>query len=134
MSEPLPPIHAPLLDGVYAARAFYRWMEGIQRYVQVPPEEGSTGTAANYDVGTSGGRVPVLEGGTASQPNTWGGHNVFTTYIGSQVGYRVKGIRVVYEQQGAIADPTGGATVDTEGRAATASILAALRAHGLIAT
>jgi hypothetical protein len=37
-------------------------------------------------------------------------------------------------QQGAIADPAGGATTDTEARAAIASILTALRTLGLIAT
>jgi hypothetical protein len=37
-------------------------------------------------------------------------------------------------QQGAIADPTGGATTDTEARAAIVSILTALRTLGLIAT
>jgi hypothetical protein len=48
--------------------------------------------------------------------------------------YRVDGTKVLGNQQAAIADPAGGATVDTEGRAATASILAALRAHGIIVT
>lgn len=37
-------------------------------------------------------------------------------------------------QQSPIADPTGGATVDTESRAAVASILSALRTLGLIGT
>lgn len=41
---------------------------------------------------------------------------------------------VVGPQEAAIADPTGGATVDAEARAAVVSILDALRNHGLIAT
>lgn len=41
---------------------------------------------------------------------------------------------VVGARQAAIAEPSGGITVDVEGRAAIAAILAALRAHGLIAT
>ncbi len=48
--------------------------------------------------------------------------------------YSVNGTQVVGARQSAIANPSGGSTVDTEGRAATASILAALRSHGLIAT
>lgn len=46
---------------------------------------------------------------------------------------QVAGRQVVGGQQGAIADPGGGATIDAECRAAVAAILAALRAHGLIA-
>jgi hypothetical protein len=46
----------------------------------------------------------------------------------------VDGDQVVGARQAAIADPTGGATVDTEARTALASLLAAARAHGLIAT
>lgn len=45
----------------------------------------------------------------------------------------IDGTQVVGAQRPAIADPAGGATVDGEARAAVAAILAALRAHGLIA-
>lgn len=41
---------------------------------------------------------------------------------------------VVGPRQAAIATPSGGATVDTESRTAIVAMLAALRAHGLIAT
>ena len=44
------------------------------------------------------------------------------------------GAQVVTTRQAAIADPAGGATVDTQARTAIASILAAMRTHGLIAT
>lgn len=44
------------------------------------------------------------------------------------------GQQVVGERRAAIAAPTGGTTVDAEARAGIASILAALRAHGLIAS
>lgn len=40
--------------------------------------------------------------------------------------------RVVGPRAGAIADPAGGATVDSEARAAIAALLGALRTHGLI--
>lgn len=47
--------------------------------------------------------------------------------------YRVAGVTVVRERQAAIADPTGGTTIDSQSRAAVSAILAALRTHGLIA-
>lgn len=46
----------------------------------------------------------------------------------------VGGNQVVGPQLPAIPDPTGGASVDSEARAALAAILARLRAHGLIAS
>ena len=46
----------------------------------------------------------------------------------------IGGNRVVGPRQTGIATPTGGAVIDTESRAALSGILAALRAHGLIAT
>lgn len=55
--------------------------------------------------------------------------------VGQQRAARlvVGGIPVVGGQQPAIADPAGGTTVDTEARTALSAVLAALRAHGLIA-
>lgn len=44
----------------------------------------------------------------------------------------VGGMQVVGGRQGAIADPTGGGTVDAEARAALLLVLRALRVHGLI--
>jgi hypothetical protein len=45
----------------------------------------------------------------------------------------VAGQPVVGARQSAIADPSGGTTVDSQARAAVQSILTALRTHGLIA-
>lgn len=45
----------------------------------------------------------------------------------------VDGVKVIGEQQAFIADPAGGSTTDTEARAAIASIIDVLIAHGLIA-
>ena len=44
----------------------------------------------------------------------------------------VDGVQVVGSQAEPIGDPAGGATVDSEARAAIAGILAALREHGLV--
>lgn len=49
-------------------------------------------------------------------------------------GLYVAGSKVVGERAEAITVPAGGTTVDTESRSAIAAILAALRAHGLIAS
>ncbi len=46
----------------------------------------------------------------------------------------VGGDRVVGPRAAAIADPGGGATIDSEARSAISAILGSLRAHGLIAT
>jgi hypothetical protein len=46
----------------------------------------------------------------------------------------VGGAKVVGARQAAIADAAGGTVVDSQARAAVAQVLAALRAHGLIAT
>ena len=48
-------------------------------------------------------------------------------------GVSVAGTQVVGAQAGAIGDPAGGVTIDLQCRAAVMSILARLRAHGLIA-
>lgn len=46
----------------------------------------------------------------------------------------VNGIQVVSGQAPPVAGPSGGSTIDAEARTAVDGILAALRAHGLIAT
>lgn len=49
-------------------------------------------------------------------------------------GVTIDGIRVVGPQRAAIPGPVSGAVVDGEARAAIGAVLAALRAHGLIAS
>ena len=46
---------------------------------------------------------------------------------------QIDGQTLVRARQPAIAEPSGGAVIDAESRAAVASILSMLRAHGLIA-
>jgi len=68
--------------------------------------------------------------------------STFATYRGAAwdvgevraVSVKIGGQQVVGGQAAAIGAPAGGGTVDAEARAAIGSILAALRAHGLIAT
>ena len=55
------------------------------------------------------------------------------TGISRALEYQVGGVTVVRQQQPAISDPAGGGVIDTQGRAAIASILSMLRTHGLIA-
>ena len=56
--------------------------------------------------------------------------------VGSLAAYelRTSGTKVIGTQQSAIADPSGGTTADAQARTALLAVLAALRAHGLIAT
>ena len=61
-----------------------------------------------------------------------GGAWVIGTLAGDRV--HVGGQQVVGARGAAIADPSGGSTVDAEARSAVAAMLAALRTHGLIAS
>lgn len=73
--------------------------------------------------------VRVAEnGGFARFSDAWG--------TGELVGDAlvIDGDQVIGAQQAAIANPSGGATIDAEARTAVTSILGALRAHGLIAS
>jgi hypothetical protein len=59
-----------------------------------------------------------------------------TWVIGAQAvkSLSVNGQQVVGAQQAAIAAPAGGTVIDTQARSAVASIISALRQHGLVAT
>jgi len=57
---------------------------------------------------------------------------VWTTGVLAVRSVRIDGVQVVAAQQAAVAAPVGGATVDAEARSAIASVLIALRNHGLI--
>ncbi len=56
-----------------------------------------------------------------------------TGTVNTAAVYKVDGTQVVGPQLPAIPDPTGGGTIDAQARATEALILAAMRAHGLIA-
>lgn len=52
----------------------------------------------------------------------------------SGLGFRVGNLQVLGAQGAAVADASGGATIDTQARAAINALLARCRAHGIIAT
>ena len=58
----------------------------------------------------------------------------FGWYPGAVIGHwlEINGAQVVSGRRPAIADPSGGTTVDAEARATLVTILGALRGHGLI--
>lgn len=55
-------------------------------------------------------------------------------FVDADTGYAVGGQQVAGSRQGAISDASGGTTVDSEARTAINNLLAACRAHGLIAS
>ena len=88
-------------------------------------------TAISSQTGTGGVAVmatsptlvtPVLGVADATTINTGTG------------GHLVSGVKIIGAQAAAIADASGGATVDAEARTALNDLLAKLRTHGIIAT
>ena len=59
---------------------------------------------------------------------------VTATNVDASGVYKVATVQILTTQQGAIADATGGSVDDAEARTAINSLLAACRAHGIIAT
>ncbi len=96
------------------ARAIAGWTAGGWRFVA--PREGMSAWSA------ADGCVARFSGGQ------W--------RLGALVGQKVEigGVQVVGARAAAIATPVGGGVVDAEARTALAAMLAALRAHGLIAS
>lgn len=60
--------------------------------------------------------------------------DVNATDVNASGVYKVAAVQILTTQQGVIADATGGAVVDSEARYAINTLLAACRAHGIIAT
>lgn len=101
-----------------------------------------TGATVAIDFGGSTGSTAVNiinGGGLATPPFTNTGPDTFVTVggiVNTSGAYSVDGLEVVRARGAAVADAAGGATVDTEARAAINALLARMRAtggHGLIA-
>lgn len=103
-------------DGAWSGRAGWLacWTEGGWRFL--PPAEGA--------------RVWLKD------RSLWAVREAAGWVVGEEraSGIWVSGQRVVGAQAAAVALPAGGATIDTEARAAIAAIIDRLAAHGLIET
>ncbi|MDF2386589.1 hypothetical protein JMG10_34320 [Nostoc ellipsosporum NOK] len=53
--------------------------------------------------------------------------------VDTDTEYRVDGVKVVGNRQGAITAPSGGGTIDAQSRTAIGQLISAMQAHGLIA-
>jgi len=91
---------------------------------------GWTGNGWRFAMPGEGWRVWVVDRGCAMRFDT----DMWTNEAVRADGYFIGEDRVLAGRQSAIADPTGGASIDAEARAAIIAILGSLRAHGLIAT
>ncbi|MCW3834501.1 DUF2793 domain-containing protein [Sphingomonas canadensis] len=117
-----------------------------------PPADPAPGDAwivGDAPSGAWAGNAGAIAGWTASGwrflapregMRAWIAESGFALYTGGEwrIGEAhgrliVEGVQVVGERGAAIADPSGGATVDSEARAAISALLSAMRAHGLIA-
>jgi hypothetical protein len=99
------------------------------------PAEGQAWIVGAQPAGAWAGQGDALAGWTG------GGWRFVPATEGAAVWVAGAGVPARYTggawrvgQRPAVADPAGGATVDAEARAALAAVLAALRAHGLVAS
>ena len=90
---------------------------------------GATALSRLADVAT--GQV-LASGGVGVAPAYTANPTVAT--VNTTTGYNQGGTQVVGAQGAAVADASGGATIDAEARTAINTLLARLRTHGLIAT
>jgi hypothetical protein len=136
-----------LLDLIVAAAV----QEGIRTSAPDAPQVGATYIVGAGATGAWAGRDQCLAGYTAGgwrfivpregmlayvvSASVWAAFRAGAWEIGAIRGDRVLvgGEQVLGARAAAIAAPAGGSTVDSEARATVAQILAALRAHGLVA-
>lgn len=88
----------------------------------------SVNGAGGANISVTGG--PITSSGSLTVSIT--ATPTFTT-VNATTQYNVGGTKVVGAQGAAVADAAGGATIDAEARTAINTLLARLRAHGLIA-
>jgi hypothetical protein len=101
---------------------------------------GSEDATMKFGVFTAGTMADELQlTGAALNPEADGGLDLGTSSLQFKDAYlsgvlKVDGTQVVKEQGAAVADASGGAVIDAEARTAINTLLARVRAHGLIAT
>src|SRR4051794_32503768 len=91
--------------------------------------QGESGKAGSFARGIEGARVLDRTSGQmmVRRGGSWEAGVVRAQEV------RINGLTVLRDRQAAVSDPTGGTVVDAQCRNAVATLLAALRAHGLIA-
>jgi hypothetical protein len=131
-------VSAPAVDGLLVDQPPVSPAVGACYIVGTTPQDAWAGhaeTLAGY--GDGGWRfLAPIEGLTVLDKNS----GQFATFVGGswEVGalraeaVLIDGEQVVGPRLAAIADPTGGAVIDMQARAAITAILASLRQHGLI--
>lgn len=97
---------------------------------------GNMAIEGNVVYRAGGTDVPVADGGTGASTEVAARGNLGLGTADSPdfTALKISGTKVVGAQGGTVDDPTGGATVDAECRAALITLLGKLRTHGLIAT
>lgn len=130
---------APALDGFLTNTPPASPASGASYVVGTSPTGAFAGKAGHLATYAEGGwRFIAPVAGLSALDKASGQTAVYrggTWELGKLRGGQVEvaGVKVVGSQAAAIADPSGGTTVDTQARTALAAVLAALRGHGLIA-
>lgn len=94
----------------------------VQTIMSYGSTHGTIGTNSAHD-------LYLIRGGSQKATLTASAFN-----LSSGVALQINGIQIVGAQGAAVADASGGATVDAEARTAINTLLARMRAHGAIAT
>jgi hypothetical protein len=121
-----------------ANRRFKLQRSAAARYVDKPPSRLEVGES-QQEIITKIVTVDATQGSMAAQNATevnitGGSISGVSMNLASGQSYRINGTAVVGARGAAVADASGGSTVDTEARAALNALLARVRTHGLIST
>lgn len=114
----------------YGARVFTASSDGFQLHPGL--DQSDVSGHKLYFIGGSGS-LPVFVQGSYDLSTAMASSGRVVS-VNNAGGLAIDGTKVIGAQGAAVADATGGATVDAEARTALNTLLARLRAHGLIAT